>query len=139
MGKAAKKSDRRRQADQPVTKSGGSTELSADAGDTTASVPAPRPSAEPSPHEVAEHTRLQLLADTAGRVFRSLSRWLEHDKPHVQVLGWIVCLVLLGVAASVVLVPLLRWEPWQVILFFLGGTGATAGADVIRGVLRKRK
>ena len=87
-----------------------------------------------------DDARLQLIFDNAGRVARFLLKLLDNDKKRLQVIGYITWLVLLGVPTTVVLVPLFSWEPWQVIMFYAGGTGVTAvGGLVIRRFRGKPK
>jgi len=131
---AAKKAPKRAQADQPATEPCGSVEPSTDGEATKTLTPAaetPTPNDRPS-----DRLRiLQLLADTAGRIFHAVTGWLTHEQAHMRVLGTITWLFLLGMVAVVVS----QVELGHVLAAIFGLTGVVAGVDVVSRRFRRRR
>lgn len=140
----AKKAPKRAQADQPTTESRGSAEPSANGESTTTLPPAARPpgeepAAKDTPNELRQ---MQLLADTAGRIYRALTRWLTHEQTHIQVLAWITWLFLLGIVggfAVVLLVLVFRWHPGYTVALVCGSTGFVAGSNLVNRFFRRKR
>jgi hypothetical protein len=127
----AKKPPQQVRVDQPAPC--GSATRSTDLETTEALVPKPATEAPSTPDQLQLH---RLIVDTAGRVFRAVSRWLEHKQKHMRVLGWITWLFLLGMLACVLFVLLFRWHPLQTIGLVGALSGVVAGVNVIHRRLR---
>lgn len=137
----AKKAPKRAQADQPATESRGSAEPLTDAEATTTLA---RPHGEePAANNVpSELQRLQWLANTAGRTYRALTRWLTHKQKHMRVLGWITWLFLLGMVggfAAVLIVLMFRWPPWYTVVLLCGSTGLVTCANLVDRHFRRKR
>lgn len=135
----AKKAPKRAQADQPATESRGSAEPSTDGEATKTLASAPRPSGEElaandAPNELQ---RIQLLADTAARTFRALTRWLTHEQKHMRVLGWITWLFLLVVLGGFALVLIVH--PMYTIAWICGSTGLVACVNLADRFFRRKR
>lgn len=82
--------------------------------------------AEPSPES---NERLQVLRQfvyACGRFYDAMTKWLEHGKWHIRVLGVLTWLVVLGAFSTLVVVVVLKWEPWMLLAAVGGFTGINA-------------
>ncbi|MFC4858669.1 hypothetical protein [Actinophytocola glycyrrhizae] len=78
---------------------------------------------ESAPQGGGQETVLQQLFNGAGRIFHSMTKWLEHDKWYVKVLGVITWLTLLGVLVIMVM----KWDTW----FTVAAVGAFTGVSYV--------
>jgi hypothetical protein len=82
---------------------------------------------EPAPQGGRQETVLQQLFNGAGRVYHSMTTWLEHDKWHIKVLGVITWLALLSVLLGVPVIMVMEWNPWLTV----ATVGALTGVSYV--------
>lgn len=135
MAKGAKKKTKQMQAERRPASSRRRARSSR-GGDAVTVV---RADGDPPSARAADHHRLLvLLVDSAGRLFRGMTRWLTNEQKHVRVLGWITWLFFLGSAGLALVVMLFRWKPEQTLVFFLASTSLVAGVNLFNRFFRNR-